>query len=441
MPINNPNIYDLRKYQCEGVKFLFQNDAALLADEMGLGKTVQTAVAIDLLLTSKKIEKILIVCPKSLTNNWKEELDRWAPNVTSIIVSGSAEDRRYGYMLPVNTWITSYEQISRDISSTDNPLKFDLVILDEAQRIKNIDSKLAMSCRIIPREISWALSGTPIENKLEDLMSIFKFLKPDLISMLMDKNEIHSHIQPHYLRRLKSQVLGEMPPIIDQTYLLDLNPAQRTVYDKVYLHAKKRIKSSETSTAIEILGYLTKLKQICNFEPNSLDSCKLDAFRNILDMLSGSPFKILLFSQYVETLKILQREIPDYQSFLYHGSLNENERTAIIKKFNESNQSAILFLSLKAGGVGLNLQSATHVIMFDRWWNPAVENQAIMRGHRFGRTQPLHVIKFLVKDTIEKRIDDILNEKQDLFEKYIENAESAKMSAFTKEELFNLFSE
>lgn len=430
----------LRPYQRDGVKFLFERDGALLADEMGLGKTVQAAVAIELLITLKKYNQILIVCPKSVCNNWEIELQRWAPDSKVRIVRGNIDDRKSHFRLPFNVWIASYEQIRLDVDFLDKEHNFDLVILDEAQRIKNINSNLALSCRLLRRANSWALTGTPIENRSEDLISIFQFIKPGLLHSSMHKYEIHDLMKPYFLRRRKNEVLAEIPPIIIQDLIIEMESTQRIAYNVELLNGINNTDQIEEKvSSVILLSKITKLKQLCNFEPISGESCKYDALKSLLEDLDGNYDKIVVFSQYVSTLKQIKKYLNWLPVEIFHGGLNSEKRDKIIFEFENSTGPRVLLMSIKAGGVGINLSTASMILLFDRWWNPAVEEQAIHRGHRFGRQKPLHVFRFLVKDSIEDRINSILSEKQKIFKWYIDGAKIAEIR-FSHEDLVRILS-
>ena len=400
---------------------------------MGLGKTVQAATALS--LNSSGLNRILLVAPTSLCLNWLSELKQWAPNLVVRRVIGDASDRAAHYKLPIQLLIASYDQIRMDIQGIVSNASFDLVVLDEAQRIKNNNSDTSLACRLIPRKRSWALSGTPLENEPEDLISIYRFLKPGLLKPGMQKTVIHRLIEGHFLRRTKSDVLPELPPITVQDIPLELRGRQLLAYEELWSSRAAVIRNlAGRSGTAGMLAIITELKKICNYEPNSAESAKLDVLNDIVEALKGAESKAIVFSQYVETLKWIQDRV-DIRSSLYHGGLSQQQRNSVISDFESYSGAMVLLISLKAGGVGLNLQQASTVILFDRWWNSAAENQAIHRAHRFGRTKPLHVIRFLVVDSIEERIATILKEKQNLFNEYIEGATNAPIPEPTQAEL------
>jgi len=429
----------LREYQWEGVSFLYRNQGALLADEMGLGKTVQASVALTLAMRSPQISRVLIVTPAALTLNWERELERWSPALVVRRVQGSDEDRSAFYSLPIDVLIASYEQIRNDALDRIPDGTFDLVILDEAQRIKNRNSRTAFACRLLQRSRSWALTATPLENSRADLESVFEFIKPGLIQRRMTKTEVFVRLEPYLLRRRKAEVLGELPPVIIQDLAIDLGEDQRSSYDEVWYSRTDALESeSRPISTAALFAVITKLKQICNFDLDSGASAKLDALQTLLEPVIEPTDKVIVFSQYVETLKWLSSRLEHMPHDLYHGGLGTEERDDIIRRFEGDPGPRILLMSLRAGGLGLNLQSASLVVLFDRWWNPAVEIQAIYRAHRFDRKTPLHVVRFLVSDTVEEQIDEILKTKQALFEEYVDAAPTADVHLLTRGDLMRI---
>ena len=419
----------LRPYQWQGVNFLLNQCSGLVADEMGLGKTVQAAVALSLLLPSCDRGRALVVVPASLRLNWERELLSWASNLSVRRLQGDAEDRLALYRLPINVLIGSYEQIRDDALVLSSEVRFHVVILDEAQRIKNAGSNTALACRILQRDRSWALTGTPIENVVEDLVSVYRFVFPTLLNLAMSRPEMHERMKAFFLRRRKHDVLQELPPIIVQDMPLELTVQQREAYDQIWMSRHKRA-SAGTQGASEtaLFALLTKLKQLCNFDPESGESAKFEALKLIVEGLSLPEDKLIVFSQYVETLQwISSRLDTQVPREVFHGGLREDAKEAVLKRFKQETGPRVLLMSLRAGALGLNLQEASSVVLFDRWWNPAIEEQAMHRAHRFGREKVLHVLRFLVVNSVEERIARVLDEKRGLFEQYVEDAESASM--------------
>jgi SNF2 family DNA or RNA helicase len=429
--------HHLRVYQWEGVQFLVNQDFALLADEMGLGKTIQAAVALSIKARTGSLSRALIVVPASLRLNWEHELLRWVPNLSVRIVRGDATERHAFYRLPFNVLIASYDQVRTDSILLATETFFDVVVADEAQRIKNVDSDTALACRMLKRRCSWALTGTPLENSVADLISVYRFARPGLITASMSKGEMHAAIRPFFLRRRQKDVLGELPPLLSQDIPLELEGQQRQAYDRVWLDRESRLAGSTKQTSIStMLALITQLKKICNYDPDSNVSVKMDALTVIIEGLSAVDHKLLVFSQYVKTLEWIRDQLQNTLAIdMLHGGMDDLSKSQAVARFNEEPGPRVLLVSLRAGGVGLNLQSASHVVLFDRWWNPAVEEQATRRAYRFGRDRPLYVYRFLVVGSVEEKIAAILAEKKMVFEQYVESAESARLQSLSMSEL------
>ena len=419
----------LHDYQWEGIAFLYRSHSALLADEMGLGKTVQASVALALLLNGRSgVRRALIVAPASLTTNWMMELATWAPTVAAQRVQGGSRARQAFYLLPIPVLVSSYEQVRYDAMDRIPAGTFDLVILDEAQRIKHRNSRTALACRLLPRGRAWALSATPLENDEQDIASILSFLDPS-IEQDQSRRDLTTHLESMMLRRRKADVRAELPPVILQDLKLDLSAPQRIRYDELWVNRAETVSTSSGDIATALLALITRLKIVCNFYANR--SSKLDALTTI-SQEAGQSARILVFSQFVETLKWIS-ERTEFSHDLLTGSMNIDDRQAAIDRFRTGAVPRMLLVSLRAGGVGLNLGEATHVVVFDRWWNPAVEIQAIYRAHRFDRSEPLHVIRFLVVDSIEERIASILDRKGALFAEIVESPETTGRQFTTRE--------
>jgi SNF2 family DNA or RNA helicase len=425
----------LHDYQWEGVAFLLRSNAALLADEMGLGKTVQAAVAIALLHGQHVISRAMIVAPASLTLNWISEIATWAPSLTLRRVVGDASNREACYLLPIPVIVASYEQIRLDALDRIPAGTFDLVVLDEAQRIKNQDSATAFSCRLLPRRRAWALSATPLENDASDVSSILRFLMPSS-DAACSASHMRAELEQRMLRRRKTDVRAELPSVLIQDLPLDLSAHQRHAYDALWFDRASTVRHRDTDDpGTVLLALITRLKILCNLDAASGTSSKLDALRAFIEE-AGERARILVFSQFVGTLRWVARRLGRSCGFIT-GSMPMPARYDEITRFKCDAPPRVLLISLRAGGVGLNLGDATHVVLFDRWWNPAVEIQAIYRAHRFDRDTPLHVVRFLVQDTIEERITEILHRKARLFEEVVESVDTADYH-FSRDELLRI---
>lgn len=417
---------ELRPYQVEGAAFLASRRSALLADEMGLGKTVQASQALRAVLGEARERRALLVVPASLVGNWERELARWCPELVVRRLQGSAGDRRFTYQLPIQLLITSYEQARQDSQVLMQGPTFDIVVLDEVQRIKNRNSAVHLATSLIPRERAWALSGTPLENSPADLVSVFDFIAPGLLRDWMPRNAMHDLMRDLFLRRRKSEVLGDLPPIIWQDIDVELTPEQRDSYDELWRAGRSRIELHGREATSSMLALITRLKQICNFDPHTGASAKWDLLQDVVEDVTANGEKLLVFSQYVETLSEISSRLADVPHDVFHGGLDLATRDEVVARFETAPGPRILLVSLRAGGTGLNLQAASTVVLFDRWWNPAVEAQAVQRAHRFGREAPLHVVALRVKETIEERIAELLAIKQELFDLFVEEAPRAR---------------
>lgn len=422
----------LHDYQWEGVAFLYRSRSALLADEMGLGKTVQASVALALLLSAQNgLNRALIVAPASLTTNWMSELATWAPSLTVRQVQGDSRERQAFYLLPIPVLVGSYDQVRQDGLDRIPSNSFDIVILDEAQRIKNRHSATALTCRLLPRKSAWALSATPLENDARDVTAILGFLDPSIRADLAG-TRLATKLESMMLRRRKADVRGELPPVIVQDLKLDLAPSQRCRYDELWENRRTEVAGHEVQDlGAVLLGLITRLKIVCNFDVDADASSKLEALHEICES-AGDRARILVFSQFVETLRWISDRV-ELPHDLITGAMSSAERQAAMSRFRSETAPRMLLISLRAGGVGLNLGEATHVVVYDRWWNPAVEKQAIYRAHRFERDEPLHVVRFLISDSIEERIADILNHKESVFEEVVEGPETVAKRFTTKE--------
>jgi SNF2 family DNA or RNA helicase len=430
------------RYQFEGVAFLFPRIAAVLADEMGLGKTMQAITAIRMLVRSGEARSVLLVCPKPLVTNWKREFAMWAPELPLSVIEGDQEKRRWHWQLPeAPIKIANYEALNRDRRLVvESGLHFDLVVLDESQRIKNRNSATSQVVRDISRGRSWALTGTPVENSPEDLVGIFEFVAPGHISADMKPRNMGRAIGDYVLRRTKDQVLTDLPPKLFRDAEVELTPEQRQTYKLAEDDGVLRLtEMGQEATIHHVFELILRLKQICNFDPATGESAKLERLAADLEEVVASGQKAIVFSQWVETLDSLSRRLRRFGTLEYHGQISQRKRDAVIEQFRDDPKRHVLLISYGAGGVGLNLQFAGYVFLFDRWWNPAVEDQAINRAHRIGAAGPVTVTRFLTLDTIEERINQILEEKREIFDTIFSDTAPHRHSGLTQQEIFGLF--
>ncbi|QDT59031.1 ATP-dependent helicase HepA [Stieleria bergensis] len=430
-------------YQLDGMAFLFPRYAAILADEMGLGKTMQAISTIRLLLCSGEARSILLICPKPLVTNWLREFSVWAPEIPIAAIEGNSAKRSFQWQSPnVPVKVANYELLMRDQSTIDElGLHFDLVVLDEAQRIKNRSSTTAQTVRSISRTRSWALTGTPVENCPDDLVGVFEFLSPGYLKPGMPVNQMAKQAGEFILRRTKDMVLDDMPPKLYRDADLDLTPEQWSTYEAAEQEGVLHLENLEQSLTIQhVFELVLRLKQICNFDPVTGASCKLERLVADIDEVAASGKKAIVFSQWVKSLDKIKDALQPYGPLEYHGKIPQKKRNVVIDQFKSDPNSHVILMSYGAGSVGLNLQFCEYVFLFDRWWNPAIEDQAINRAHRLGAAGAVTVTKMMAAGTIEQRINDVLDQKREMFDALFSGHDGPTRNAgLTREEIFGLF--
>jgi len=434
-------------YQKQGVAFLYGSQFAVLADEMGLGKTMQAITTIRLLFRSGECRRVLLVCPKPLVTNWKREFEFWAPEIPVQIIEGKSDRRKWLWRLPnAPLRIANYELLNRDREfyapeGEDPRVVFDLVVLDESQRIKNKANVTSEAARAIPRRRNWALTGTPVENSAEDLVGIFEFLSPGYLKSGLKPSEISKTVGEYILRRTKDKVLTDLPPKLIRDAHVDLTPEQYESYRMAQEEGEIRLNEmGDSVTLSHAFELIIRLKQICNFDPATGESAKLDRLIADLEEVASSGRKAIVFSQWVATLERLRPKLARFGPVEYSGRTPTKERDAVIDKFRNDPNCHVILMSYGAGSVGLNLQFAEYVFLFDRWWNPAVEDQAINRAHRIGAAGPVTVTRFVSVATIEEKIDRILQEKRLLSEAILSDAKGLNYSmGLSQDDIFGLF--
>jgi SNF2 family DNA or RNA helicase len=429
-------------YQLRGIAFLMPRDAALIADEMGLGKTMQTIVALRLLFHAGLIHKALVVCPKPLVINWTRELRMWAPDVPFEVVNGDTETRRAVWHVsncPLK--LVNYELLTRDaVEIADEKVRFDVVVLDEAQRIKNKESKTAQVVRSLHRDRSWAMTGTPIENRTEDLVNIFAFVDPDRIPPETPAKQLPALTSDCILRRTKEEVATDMPPRIIHDIEVELTPAQRAAYNLAEKEGVIHLNAlGDTLTVQHVFELVMRLKQICNFDPRTKQSAKLECLLSDMAEVAENGRKAIVFSQWVEPLEYLAEALREFGPLQYHGKIAHKERQGILDRFKTDPTKHVILMSYGTGSVGLNLQFTNYVFLFDRWWNPAIEDQAINRAHRLGQKSTVFVKRFISQSTIEGRIHEVLEKKRQLFNELIEQNGPPPTLGLTEQDVYGLF--
>ena len=429
-------------FQFAGIAFLFARHNAILADEMGLGKTMQSISTVRMLLRARYIRSILLICPKPLVTNWQREFKLWAPEVTVSQVKGNQHQRQWHWQNTTSmVKIANYELLSRDepfVTSPEQP--YDLVILDEAQRIKNRSNTTSQVVHRIPRKRSWALTGTPIENGIEDLAGICEFAAKGTVHAHMTPREVRHNVKDLILRRTKDLVMKDMPPRLMRDAELPLSPSQQATYDGAEKDGVMRLNDMGDELDIKhVFELVLRLKQICNFDPVTGESSKIDRLKADMEEVAASGQKAIVFSQWVDSLKVIGRELKEFRPLEYHGRIPSRQRDPILQEFKENPERHVLLMSYGAGAVGLNLQFCRYVFLFDRWWNPAIEDQAINRAHRIGAAGSVTVTRFIMAGSIEQRIHEVLQAKRDLFNEILSDGDTPTKRGLSRDEIFGLF--
>lgn len=446
----------LREYQLYGVQWLKTLQklglGGILADDMGLGKTLQTIVYLAL---ERRDLPSIVIAPKSLVYNWKSEFEKFAPNVVVKMCVGSKIEREeiIKTLGKREILITTYGVLKNDLKLYEEVVfekGFANIVIDEAQNIKNILGKTSNAIKGIKGETKIALTGTPIENNILELWSIFDFSFPGYLGKhttfkkryLDNLKNLKSIVGPFILRRTKGEVLKELPDKIEQDIIVELGEKQRKLYVG-YLEKYKREVESNGSDAIRILSYITRLRQLCNhpklfIEDYKGESAKLDVLLELLQEAKSGGHRVLLFSQFTEMLTIIKSHLKDEFTILYlDGKTKVKERLHLVERFN-SGEGDIFIISLKAGGSGLNLTGADTVIHFDPWWNPSIENQATDRAYRMGQKSVVNVFRLITKGTIEERINLIKGEKSKIISEVLDG-EKQELLKMNRDELLKLF--
>ena len=463
----------LRPYQEYGFKWLKTLTSAgfggILADEMGLGKTLQAISLMESLKNEGETLPDLVVCPASLVYNWQEEIKRFAPKLNTCVLSGTAASRKEelkklekkNAKQQSDIYITSYDSLRKDITLYEKKT-FNVVILDEAQYIKNQKAGITKSVKVLKGVHRFAMTGTPIENRLAELWSIFDFLMPGFLygySEFSSRYEtpiakakdpiaaenLKNMVRPFILRRLKTEVLKDLPDKLEEVRYIRFEEDQRKVYDGQVVKLRRIIENSsgDGDDKIRILAELTKLRQICCdpallFEDFQGESAKRKGCIELINSAISGGHRMLVFSQFTSMLELLEKDLKEngIEYYKITGSTPKEQRIRMVHDFNDG-EVPVFLISLKAGGTGLNLTGADVVIHYDPWWNLAAQNQATDRAHRIGQKNTVTVYKMIIKDTIEEKILDLQEAKKDLADAILEG-EGKSLFALSGEELLGL---
>lgn len=461
----------LRSYQMQGLAYLnFLSEygfGGILADEMGLGKTIQTLAFIQYMVEHKHKGANLIVVPTSVLPNWEREAEKFVPSLKRLIIYGTRRENMFKQISKSDLVITTYALLRRDLEEIEK-FDFNTIILDEAQNIKNPNTITARSVRKLNARMRLCLSGTPIENNLFELWSLFEFLMPGflgsqhsfqrgIIKPIKDGDPetleyLRARVRPFILRRTKAEVARDLPPKVESVTCCALEEAQAELYAAVARKLRDQVladvdEKGLAKSQMSILDALLKLRQICCHPrllkidipgfSNNLPSGKFEAFKDMVQEVVEGGHKVLVFSQFVQMLKIIRQWLEFSQiPFCYLDGASK-DRFEQVDRFNNSPNIPIFLISLKAGGTGLNLTSADYVIHYDPWWNPAVESQATDRTHRIGQTRQVFSYKLICQNTVEEKILKLQDAKRNVAEAIIPGQETWK--SLTREDLEMLF--
>ena len=446
----------LRPYQLTGFRWLkMLSDyqlGGILADEMGLGKTIQT---ITYLLSEKQNDpsmKALIIVPASLVYNWYQECKQFAHELKVQVVNGGKDKRAEQLETEADVYVTSYQSFRQD-EKLHAKIVYQVLILDEAQMVKNSQTKTAQALRKLTIPKRFALSGTPVENRLDELWSIFQVIIPGFFPSKAKFKKFSTEliaqmIQPFVLRRTKEEVLLDLPERIETNYYNELSKEQKEVYLAQLEQIQKTLAQMNSDefkkNRISILAGLTRLRQICCSPQLYLDdfhgeSGKLEQLKELLTQALENNRRILIFSQFASMLNLIEAELAklDIPCFKLDGSTPSKQRMEMVEAFNQGDKPVFL-ISLKAGGTGLNLTGANTVILYDLWWNPAVEDQATSRAHRMGQKEVVEVWRLITEGTIEEKIYELQQSKRELFDQVMQGDE-ASLSQLTEEDIRQIF--
>lgn len=465
----------LRPYQKTGFKWLKTIDrykfGGILADDMGLGKTIQIiSILLDYKKNGSENRTSIVVSPSSLSLNWKNEIEKFVPELNIKVIRGTASEREkiIKELEKYDLVITSYELLKRDIDTyREKRYNFRFIIADEAQYLKNNNTKNAKAIKQLNADTRYALTGTPIENSLAELWSIFDFIMPGYLfsykqfkamyetAIVKDQdmqamNKLKMLIEPFVLRRTKKQVLTELPEKTITVLNNEMEEEQRKIYLSYLMQAKQELKyeidtNGYEKSQIKILALLTRLRQICChpslfMEDYKEGSSKLEQCIEIIEDGVKAGHKILLFSSYTSMFEIIENELNkrNIKYFELTGNTKVDERIKLVDEFNHNSQIGVFLISLKAGGTGLNLVGADMVIHYDPWWNISAENQATDRAYRIGQKNNVQVYKLITKDTIEEKIYELQQKKEELTDNML-NTQMTFINKLSKEEIMNLF--
>lgn len=433
--LDPPELKELYPFQREGVEWLRMQSGGILADDMGLGKTVQVIAALRLLFNRAQLRSVLVVCPKSLIATWEREFERWAPELGVAILTPPAQIREDAWKAVAgrcHVLLTNYEQL-RDPPEILKRTAPDLIVADEAHRLRNRSARITSGSFQLEPKRFWALTGTPLERDLEDLATLLSLVAPKIFAPTDAKlhpSSLRSRARPYVLRRRKQDVLEELPPVLDTTETLELTEAQ----ERAYRMAVKQYRRSGGNG--EELALLTRLQTLCDIDPESRESCKVERILYLLGRIREQREKAVVFSHRLEPLRELRIRIAERWGLeaaaLLVGEMDGEERERAVARFRGDEGSLALLASTRIGGEGFTLVEANHVFLFNQWWNPSANDQARDRVVRIGQRRKVRVYRFCCRGTIEEALERILKSKRKLFDDAVERLAQGENVAWVR---------
>ena len=433
--------HPLYKFQGDGVEFLRDTPVgALLADEMGLGKTIQAIVALRILFRRGQVRRALVVAPNAVLASWEKHFKDWAPELTLCRLQGSPQQRATMWQAysdhNFHVGIVPYRTFTNDVGRNLSPDDVDVLIADEVQNVKNPYTQQARAMLSQNAKLRWGLTGTPLENSVEEFVAILYFIGRESLPWSLD--QLLNIARRLMLRRRKGDVWHDLPKLSSHVEPVELTPKQRRAYDLaeqagvVELHDKPR-------NITNVLTLITRLKQICNSADGS--SAKLEWLHDYVGEAVAEGDKVLVFSQYLDALDEVGHMLRGYQPLKYTGALSTKQRTNLIDTFQHPDSTHhVMLLQIRSGGLGVTLHAANRVVHFDSWWNPAIQSQATARAHRFGQKKTVFETTLVSTGTIEERIQLLLESKRDLFRRAVDDLSVTGVGRLlTQDELYSLF--
>ena len=422
--LDTPKLEQLYPFQHQGVEWLINRSGGILADDMGLGKTVQVISAMRLLFNRAKLRTALVICPKGLIATWEREFSRWAPELGVAVLIPPARLREEAWKTVAgrrHVLLTNYEQL-RNPPEVLRRTPPDLIVTDEAHRLRRPGAQVTSGVFELRPKHFWALTGTPLERDLEDMATLLSLVAPNRFAPTDAKlhpSSLRSRAKPYVLRRRKKEVLQELPPVLDTIETLELSEAQgRSYRAAVNEYRRSNEKGME-------LALLTKLQMLCDIDPDSRESCKVDRILYLLGRILEQSEKAVVFSYRLEPLRELQTRIAkrwgQESAELLLGEMDSDERNHAVTRFRDDERVLTLLASSRVGGEGLTLVEANHVFLFNQWWNPSANDQARDRVVRIGQRRKVRIYRFCCRGTIEEALERILETKRELFNDVVEH--------------------